>query len=244
MSGTVRADFHVHSCLSPCGSLEMSPSAIAARAAACGLSLVALTDHNSALNAPAWRDACARVPGLMPLYGMELCTVEEVHSLCLFDSVAAALDFGEYIYSLLPPIRNNPDRFGDQVYVDADENILGEVELYLGAAADLSFERAMDEVHARGGLFIPAHIDREMYGVLNQLGFLPEGRYDALEISRHAVRRNAIPATPDGIPLVTGSDAHYLDDLGVAVNLLGGGSSGVTDLLQALREEVKFEISG
>ena len=95
------ADFHVHSCLSPCASLEMSPSAIASRAKSVGLDVVALTDHNSALNAPAFSDACARC-GITGLYGLEICSIEEVHCLVIFDDVDKALSMSAYVFSNLP----------------------------------------------------------------------------------------------------------------------------------------------
>ncbi|HNX58188.1 MAG TPA: PHP domain-containing protein, partial [Spirochaetota bacterium] len=53
----LRADLHIHSCLSPCGSLDMSPSRIVERAVESGLDVIALTDHNSALNCPALEEA-------------------------------------------------------------------------------------------------------------------------------------------------------------------------------------------
>ena len=205
---TIRADLHNHSCLSPCGDLAASPIAIARTAAERGIDLVALTDHNSARNAPAFAEACRRY-GVMALFGTETTTREEVHVLSIFSTVSAAEEWGAWVYRRLPDFRHDPERFGDQVVVDADENILDFEERYLIPAIDASIEEIVAETLARGGLVIPAHIDRPANSLLSQLGFLPDDAYSALEITRWP------PAVdPRGHTLICDSDAHFLDDIG------------------------------
>ncbi|MDR0908168.1 MAG: PHP domain-containing protein, partial [Spirochaetaceae bacterium] len=131
------ADLHNHSCLSPCGSLELSPNKLVALAAARGIKALALTDHNTALNCPAFSAACKK-NGIIPFYGIEATTSEEIHVVCLFANLDAALAFGDYAYSIITPLPNNPDKTGDQVYVDEDEDIAGELEYFLPSAIDLS----------------------------------------------------------------------------------------------------------
>ena len=202
-----RADLHLHSCLSPCGDLESSPSAIAATARERGLDMVALTDHNSALNCPAFAQACA-AHGLGALFGMEATSREEVHLLCLFETVGQALEMGERLYDRLADVHNIPEKLGDQVYVDVDENILGEVEKHLIGAVDLSVDEIMALVLDRGGLFIPAHIDRTVNSMGSQLGFLPAGAYSAVEVTR-----SPCPIATYDYPRVCNSDAHFLPDI-------------------------------
>lgn len=198
------ADLHNHSCLSPCGSLDLSPRVLVRLAAAKGVRLLALTDHNCVLNAPAFAAACS-AEGVLPVFGMEATTLEEVHVLCLFGSLDAALAFGEDADALLPDFPNDPERLGDQVYVDADDNIEGEVEKYLGNALDLSLDAIGPFVRDRGGICVPAHVDRPAFSMTSQLGFVVDGPWAALECVR-------LP--PTGIdtrayPLTTSSDAHY-----------------------------------
>lgn len=206
---TFRADCHIHSCLSPCGDLESSPAAIVERAVARGLDLIALTDHNSALNCPTFAEV-AREAGIAALYGIEATTREEVHALCLFETVDAALALGETLYEALPDIPVVPERFGDQVYVDAEDMILGEVQKHLIYAADYSIDELLEMVTAAGGLFIPAHIDRPANSIFSQLGFLPDAAYSAVEVTRW-------PCTLDthGLPVISDSDAHFLDGIGM-----------------------------
>lgn len=186
----------------------MSPAVLARRAAQLGLQLVALTDHNSALNAPAWQQCAAR-EGIVPLFGMEATTAEEVHVLCLFGEAPAALDFGAELRELLLPVPYNPDKLGDQVVVDADENVLDLPQQYFGTALTVGYDELCILARTRGALVIPAHIDRPMCGVLNQLGFLPPWDYDAVELMRPADKGKAA-----GYTITTGSDAHYPEHIG------------------------------
>ncbi len=200
----IRADFHMHSCLSPCGMLEMSPNAMAATLTARGVQLAALTDHNTALNTPTFEKAC-RKAGIAPLCGIEAQTAEECHVLCLFSTSAEALALGSFLYDRLPIVLNRPEKTGDQVYVDENDDILGEVDKFLITSADITLNDLASEVHHRGGLVIPAHVDRPSFSLFSQLGFVPDGDWDALEVVTFP------PTLATGsYPLITSSDSHCL----------------------------------
>jgi PHP family Zn ribbon phosphoesterase len=208
------ADFHNHSCLSPCGSLDLSPRVLVELAAARGIKVLALTDHNSALNCPAFAKLCPRF-GVIPIFGLEATTAEEIHVLCLFTSREASLSFSDYAYSLLLPLPNDPEKTGDQVYVDEDDNILGEVEYFLPSALDLSVDAIGDRVGQYGGLVIPAHVDRSAFSMTSQLGAVVPGPWAAVECVRIPPRgpgagdSGSSPLDTLGYPLTTSSDAHY-----------------------------------
>ncbi|HTH14571.1 MAG TPA: PHP domain-containing protein [Spirochaetia bacterium] len=204
----LKADFHNHSCLSPCGSLELSPTVLVDRAVGRGIQALALSDHNSARNTPAFELLCRRA-GVLPLCGIEVTTQEELHCLCLFPDAASAQAFGALVEEKTVKIQNRPEKWGDQVIVDSQENVMGEVEWWLGTATDLTLTALGDRCLEAGGLFIPAHIDRPSQSVLSQLGYLPDLPYSALE-----VRRDAGGLETRGHALVHGSDAHYPDDVG------------------------------
>lgn len=202
------ADLHNHSCLSPCGDLSMSPERLAETAQARGIGILALTDHNASLNCPPFALACA-ARGIIPLFGMELCSAEEVHLLALFSSPKAALQFGAEIHSLLPRLPWNPEVFGDQAVVDAEEKLLELHETWLGAALDASFEDLALRGSLAKAIVIPAHVDRAMFSVQSQLGFLPSGPYDAVESVF-----SPIPSLSGGHSVISGSDAHYPEHIG------------------------------
>lgn len=187
----------------------MSPRAIAQKAKDEGLDIIALTDHNSALNTPAFRAACNSL-GLFGIYGLEITSSEEVHVLALFKTPELAMDMGKIIYKSLLSIPNKPEKWGDQVYVDNEENILGEVDKYLtGGASSFSITELLQMTRERGGMFIPAHIDKPNFSIKSQLGFLPKEKFSAVGVTK-------IPPTMElhGIPFITNSDAHYLDNIG------------------------------
>lgn len=197
------ADFHNHSCLSPCGSLELSPRALVEIAAAKGIQVLALTDHNSSLNCPAFAALCLRA-GIIPVFGLEATTQEEIHVLCLFTELDAALAFGDYAYRLITPFPNDPAKTGDQVYVDEEDNIQGELEYFLPSALDLSVEDIGGRAAEYGGAVIPAHVDRPAFSMTSQLGVVVPGPWAAIECVR-------LPPSADTLsfPLTTSSDAHY-----------------------------------
>jgi len=204
----ILADFHNHSCLSPCGSLDLSPRALADLAVLRGVRVLALTDHNSSLNCPAFAKLCPP-RGILPLFGLEATTQEEVHMLCLFTDLGASLAFSEYAYSILLPFPNDPGKTGDQVYVDEDDNIEGEVEYYLINPLDLTVDSIGGKVAEYGGIVIPAHVDRPAFSMTSQLGVVVKGPWAALECTRlpPAINREALDTL--GYPLITSSDAHY-----------------------------------
>ncbi|MDA3809178.1 MAG: PHP domain-containing protein [Spirochaetaceae bacterium] len=227
----LKCDLHIHSCLSPCGSLSMSPSAIARIASEKGLDVIAIADHNIALNAPAFEAACRKY-GITSLFGVEVTTSEEFHALCLFQKSGEAVSFGNMLYENLQSRSNKPEKFGDQVYVDEYENILGEVDKYLsGGAVSYSSDQLLKMVHLSNGLFIPAHIDRAAFSISSQLGFIPPDDYDALEITTYPPILNT-----ENTPLISNSDAHYPDDIGKRYFFLECNSRKPEHIFKAIKE--------
>jgi PHP family Zn ribbon phosphoesterase len=206
-------DLHIHSCLSPCGSLDASPKAIVAAAKAAGLDGIMLADHNSSRNSPALAVVCQR-EGLRCLFGMEITTAEEAHCLAVFDTLEQAAAMTETCYAALPKRVNQPEVFGDQAVVDADENVEELEWRLLGAPTRLPLRDTGERIHALGGLFIAAHIDRPVFSVTSQLGGLSgdEG-FDAVELTRHADLAKWRDKTL-GLPVIRSSDAHFLEDIG------------------------------
>lgn len=208
-------DLHIHSCLSPCGDLDASPAAIVRAAKAAGLHGIMLADHNSSRNSPALAECCRR-QGLACLFGMEITTAEEAHCLAVFDTLQQAAAMTETCYAALPKRRNQPDVFGPQAVVDADENVLELEWRLLGAPTSLTLRDTGLRVHQLGGLFIAAHLDRPVFSVTSQLGGLAgdEG-FDAVELTRHAPPDLWASRTL-GLPVLRSSDAHHPDDIGTA----------------------------
>lgn len=205
------ADLHNHSCLSPCADLAMSPATLAREAAARGISILALTDHNSARNTPAFKVACEAV-GMSPLFGMEITTSEECHVLAIFDSVDQAMLMNDWVFAALPPIPLKHDYFGDQPVVDEHENIVELIDILLTTAIEHPLDVIRQKTHELGGLFIPSHINRHAFSIESQLGFLPPGDYDAIEVL--APNRDEYRKRFPHLPVITASDAHTPEQIG------------------------------
>jgi len=207
------ADLHNHSCLSPCGSLELSPRRLLELGSNRGLKLMALTDHNSSLNCPAFAKLSSEY-GIIPIFGMEATTNEEIHVLCLFTNLDACMSFNDYAYSILTPFLNNPEKTGDQVYVDENDNIEGVVEYYLINPIDLSIDKIGEEVNKYGGIVIPAHVDRPAFSMTSQLGIVVNGPWAAIECVRIPPTIFNMPLDTFNYPLTTSSDAHFVEHVG------------------------------
>ena len=213
-------DLHLHSCLSPCADNDMTPNNIAGMAALAGLQIAALTDHNSCKNCPAFFAACKRY-GVVPVAGMELTTAEDIHLICLFEDLEAAMEFDRALSVHRILIRNRTDIFGEQLILDENDGIIGTEEYLLSNATDLSIENAADFARSYGAVVYPAHIDREGNGILAVLGILPEKPLFSAAEFHDAEQIAAIQAKHPGIAgknIVICSDAHYMEDIPDAKN--------------------------
>jgi PHP family Zn ribbon phosphoesterase len=213
-----RCDFHVHTCLSPCADLDMYPRAVVAMSLARRLDIIAICDHNASENVPYVIKAAERT-GLTVFPGMEITSSEEVHVLALFDKPEPLIPLQELVYRHLPG-KNNEELFGCQAIVNEHDEVEGLSEWLLIGATTLPLQRIVSEIHTLGGLAIAAHIDRESFGILGQLGFIPDGlALDALEISRRTGLVEARRRYPElaRFPIVESSDSHIITDIGKGI---------------------------
>lgn len=234
---TLYADLHLHTVLSACAEVEMTPPLIVRRALELGLNLVAVTDHNAAANCAAVMQA-AEGTGLVVLPGMEVQTAEEVHMLCLFETLEQALTWQGIVFDHLPDVPNDEDVFGGQYVVDRHGDYIRTETRLLATSCDLSVDEAARRVAALGGLPIPAHIDRPMFGLLANLGFVPPDLpVPALEIFRLTQPEALLRQHPElaRYPLVRDSDAHQLSDMrrGIAFEADGASFGALRNAVRA-----------
>jgi len=230
-----RADLHVHTCLSPCADLTMSPKRIVETGFKKDLDLIAVCDHNSAENVHAAIKA-SRDTKLTVLAGMEITSAEEAHVIGLFATYDALHALQDLVYENLIPGENDEDLFGAQIIVNEFDEIEGYNTKLLIGATSLSIARIVDEIHQLKGVAIASHVDREAYSIIGQLGFIPEDlALDALEISPSTTIADARAKFPEikKYTLVSSSDAHYLDDIGKATTRLMIESPTLEELRKA-----------
>ncbi len=211
-----RADLHIHTLLSPCADLEMTPKNIIARAKEMAIDIIGITDHNSTKHAVLVRKMAEKT-GIFVLTGAEVTTKEEVHCLTFFEKETELEAFQQFIDENATKISNPDGHFGYQPVIDENEDILEMIPHYLPAALKRSISEVQQKVEDLNGIFIPAHIDRAMNGLLSQLGFIPENlKFDALGVLKHSatehVKKHGILKV--NFSFIRNSDAHYLQQIG------------------------------
>ena len=208
-------DLHIHTCLSPCGDVLMTPPNIANMAHIKGLDIIAITDHNSIRNVRAVVEAAKALP-LTVIPGIEATTSEEIHVVCLFPDIESAEKAGAELEAHLPPVRNRPEFFGEQYVMDENEEVRATFPFLLSNALDISIDLLPGIIESYGGFCYPAHIDRQTNSVISVFGTLPENpRFNTLEVHNPRL----FFENPENLHyegshrIITSSDAHYLADI-------------------------------
>ncbi|MBW6471555.1 MAG: hypothetical protein K0B14_00385 [Anaerolineaceae bacterium] len=233
-----RADLHVHTVLSPCAEIEMLPPLIVSEAKFREIDLIAITDHNASANIDAVKKA-ALGSGLTVLPGMELQTKEEVHVLCLFDTMDQIMEFQQLVDQKLPPIKNRPDFFGEQLVVDEKGDFIRKEDRLLITSTSFSLKEAYHCVNEIGGLFMPAHVNRKANGLIEILGFVPNDiPFLALELSRHITPKQAREKFPQitSFELIQNGDVHRLSEF-IGTTIFEMENPSISEIKLALRKE-------
>jgi PHP family Zn ribbon phosphoesterase len=235
---TYVAELHVHTVVSPCAAVEMIPPLIVREALERGINLIAITDHNSSANVEAVQKA-AQGSGLTVLPGMEVQTREEVHLICLFDTLDQVESWQEQVDDHLPPADNNIEFFGEQFVVDETGEFMRRETRLLSTSTNLSLQEAVEGVLDLGGMIIPAHVNRKAFSLIANLGFVPSDLpVDALEINRHASpgeARQKFPQLRD-FALIQSGDVHHLNEF-LGANIFKVAAPTIDELRLALRGE-------
>jgi PHP family Zn ribbon phosphoesterase len=231
-----KADLHIHTCISPCTELDMTPRGILTSAKKKDIDILGICDHNSSENSPAVMKAAESMNiGVLP--GMEITSQEEVHVLALFDAMENALKLQEHVYNNLPG-ENDEDAFGMQVIVNEKEEVLGFSDKLLIGATTIPLDEVIRSIHSLSGIAIASHIDREAFSIIGQLGFIPENlELDAMEISPRVTFEEAIKAYPYNYPITCSSDAHYPDDIGKTYTTFLLEDKTIAEMKKALKNE-------
>lgn len=229
-------DLHIHSCLSPCGDDDMTPANIAGMGVLKGLDVIALTDHNTARNCPAFL-AAAREYGVLAVPGMEINTSEEVHAVCLFPALEAAMDFDSYVYGKLIKFPNNVEIFGKQQIYDEADQICGTEPNLLINATEISFDGLWELVRSYDGVMFPAHIDKQANSLLANLGFIPpDSRFTTAEVKDLKKLHGLLRSNPylEKCRIISNSDAHYLEHINepeLTIQVEEKSAQGIVDAL-------------
>lgn len=230
-------DFHLHSCLSPCGDNDMTPYNLVNLAKIFGYDIIALTDHNSCKNCESAMKIGEKI-GITVVPGMELCTSEEIHNICLFPTLEKAMAFSDFIRGTLPPIPNKEKIFGEQLVMDEADGVLGKEEILLITASSMSISELNELVGKYDGVCYPAHIDRDSYSIISALGDFPvEVESRCFELTPEAKAERYLeeyPATK-GRLILRGSDAHYLNSMREPEFMIDLNENSAAELINYLK---------
>jgi 3',5'-nucleoside bisphosphate phosphatase len=243
MLKSYRADLHIHTCLSPCGDLKMTPRKIIDKVLSQNIDIIAICDHNSAENVPALINA-ANGKDVLVLSGMEICSREEIHVLAFFENIETAFEMQAKVYENFHG-KNEPEIFGMQVIGNEMDEVLGFNDRLLIGAVEMSIEDIVDKIHSLNGIAIASHIDRESYSVIGQLGFIPETlKFDALEVSPNISLEEARKRFPEyrNYAMIKNSDAHFIEDIGKCVTEFQIEEPSFDEIKKALKNETERNI--
>ena len=143
---------------------------------------------------------------------------------------------------------NCPEIFGDQLVMDADDNIISTEPDLLINATDLDLYAAHALCTEYGGVCHPAHIDRQSNGIVAVLGDFPEEpRFSSFELNDGASFDEYIRRFPNlkNKNFVVCSDAHRLEALSDGSNSISlpeppeDGTSVSAFLRKALIEKLR-----
>lgn len=232
-------DLHIHTVLSPCGSLEMSPMAIILAATEKKLDIIGITDHNSTRQCRVVT-AEALKAGITVYCGAEVTSKEEVHCLAFFENFKKLDEFQYFLDKHLPDIKNDTGLFGYQVVVDENEDIVYQEEKLLISAISKGINEIEAEIHRLGGIFIPAHVNRSKFSLISQLGFIPPDlNFDALELTKHMDTKSFLTTWPylKNATIIRSSDAHQPEIIGESFTGLYMESPDFNEFRKAIKAE-------
>jgi hypothetical protein len=237
----IKADMHIHTCLSPCAEVSISPKRVVEKAYQAGLTLIFITDHNSTENAEAAMKTASKYENLSVYPGMEVASREEVHTLALFENIGSASAMQNELYGYLPDAISEKE-YNEQVVANEFDEVEGFCKKSLFSAANLSIEEIVNLIHKYKGLAVAAHIDRESFSVLGQLGFIPENlNYDALEVSPNTTIEQAkvrYKEYSNSYNFVKGSDSHWLESIGTVFTEFEAKDNSFSSFASFIKEKI------
>lgn len=233
-------DFHIHSCLSPCGDSDMTPNNIVNMAILSGCDMIAITDHNSCKNAPAVMKVGEKL-GVTVVPGMELCTSEETHVVCLFETLENAMLFDDYVYENMPHIKNRAEIFGEQRILNENDELVRVEENLLLVSSYISVNDVVELINKYGGVAFPAHVDRDSYSVIASLGIIPlESGFTAAEVTKSCDLEKWKIKNPEleKMLILRDSDSHYLESMVAEPNRISIPEKSAKGIISAIRTAI------
>lgn len=209
-------DLHIHSALSPCGSDDMTPNNILNLAMLCGLDVIAISDHNSVGNIETFINVSKQEGFPLVIPAMELTTQDDIHILMLFYTLNDAKECGKYVYDKLIKVKNNIKIFGNQNYLDVNDQTISNEETLLITATQIPTDDVIQLAKKFNAVAVPAHVDKQANSMISVLCEIPKSfNFSTVEISRNCSKEVKQDLINQGYKILHNSDSHYLDTLNI-----------------------------
>ena len=217
-------DLHIHSVLSPCGDILMTPGNIINEAARQGIDIISITDHNVTGNVKSAIEL-GKAKNITVIPGIEVQSREDIHLLSYFNKLNDLKKYGKIIYEGLDKIKNDEDKFGPQILVDENDEFIGKEDRLLINSTDYSINELVSLTYQHNGIPVPSHAERS-FGIIKNLGFIPDDlNISFVEMNFNETIEEYLKKFPylKKFKLLKNSDSHYLEQISpqMAVYLKG-----------------------
>ncbi|HRW35029.1 MAG TPA: PHP domain-containing protein [Thermotogota bacterium] len=235
-----RADFHIHSCLSPCADITMTPKQVAKELVEHHIDWAAITDHNSARNLASF-EAVFQASGIAFLAGIEIQTIEDIHILGYFPTTDQALKAGFEAEQALPGIQIDPEKNGYQLLVNTDDEFQDMLLKPFGFPTHLTLDQTVDLIRFHNGIAVYAHVDKAM-GVITQLGLIPDEPENMPCELYMPSKYKAYASQLSSRSVLSSSDAHNPDSFSEAKMMIRCHTRTFDEFRKALEKEEGREV--
>lgn len=228
-------DLHIHTALSPCADVLMSPNNILNMAYLKELNIIAITDHNSCLQLDVIEELKESYEMLI-IPGAEIEVKEKYHVVCLFKTFDAARKFQKGLNVYLDKKMHDDKIYGEQNLFDVMDDIVSNYQVSLMGTSNISLIDLKKIVRGLDGVLILAHIEKypEIIDKLNQEY---QDVFDAIEVNaNYDITKISNQLSNLSYTILRNSDAHQICDILEPINTIELEQLNIECLFEYLRK--------
>lgn len=211
-------DLHIHTALSPCADILMSPNNILNMAMLKELNIIAITDHNSCLQLDVIEELKDSYEMLV-IPGVEIEVKEKYHVVCLFKSFDISRKFQKALSIYLSRKMHDEELYGEQNLFDVFDDIVNNYQISLMGSSNIALLDLKKIVKGLDGITILAHIEKYDSSIFEKLENIYKNVFDAIEVNANyditkiEDKLNKLPHL-----ILRNSDAHQITDISEPIN--------------------------
>lgn len=229
-------DLHIHTALSPCADVLMSPNNILNMAMLKELNIIAVTDHNSCLQLDVIEELKESYEMLV-IAGAEIEVKEKYHVVCLFKSFIDARRFQKALNVYLDKKMHDEVIYGEQNLFDELDDIVNNYQVSLMGSSNIGLLDLKKLVKGIDGILILAHIEKYKDDIFEKLETIYQNVFDAIEVnSSYDITKIEDKLSNLPYRILRNSDAHQIMDISEPVNYIELDDLSIESLFRKLRE--------